>query len=222
MTETELTAAGEPTRGRSIVKLLLGVAGLYVLLFLLTLVPPFERQVPGTPVTVEALSTAVVTVVIFGLLVVVADQLGELTHERLAGAPEERFPSHAGAAVKYTLVFLAFLVMYEPVARATVPFLVQNGTPWVYDLAFSVVSVVLLALAAYYAFRCLDPVAERVSGTFLDGDDASTASERDGTAGDRPTAEDGQPTAEDDRPTERRDPDTGTDGPTSGGGGHNR
>jgi hypothetical protein len=170
MTETEPTAAGEPTRGRSIVKLLLGVVGLLALLFLLTLVPPLERLIPGTPITFEALLTGILAVVIFGLLVVVGDQLGELTRERLAGTPEERFPWHAGAAVKYLVVFLAFLVTYEPLARTTVPFLLRNGIPWTYDMAFTAVSVALLALATYYAYRCLDPVAARVSAAFLEGE----------------------------------------------------
>jgi len=168
MTETEPRAVDGPTRAESIVKLLLGVVGLFVLLFLLTLVPPFERRIPGTPITFEALLTAVVVVVIFGLFVVVADQLGELTRERLGRRDEgDELPMNAGTTVRYLVVFLAFLVMYRPLADATVPFLVRNDTPWVYDLTFSVVSLVLLALVAYYAYRCIDPVTTRISGEFL-------------------------------------------------------
>jgi hypothetical protein len=173
-----------PTRARGIVRLLLGVAGLFVLLFLVTLVPPLERRIPGTPVTFEALFTGVLMVVIFGLLVVVADQLGELTRERLAGsdAVESRtLPVNAGATVQYLVVFLAFLVLYRPLAAATVPFLQQNNTPWVYDVAFAAIALLLLVLIAYYGYRCLDPVTRHVSQTFLGGET------EDGTESREPT-----------------------------------
>jgi hypothetical protein len=182
MTDPAEPVAEGPTRAQGIVRLLLSVVGLLVLLFLVTLVPPLEREIPGTPVTFEALFTAVLMVVIFGLLVVVADQLGELTRERLAAsdAVEDRtLPMNAGATMQYFVIFLAFLVLYRPLAAATVPFLQRNDTPWVYDVAFAAVALLLLVLVGYYGYRCLDPVAKQVSETVFDSEPAATGDDEE-------------------------------------------
>lgn len=189
--DAELRAEGveAPSKVQSLVRLVLGVVGLFVLLFLLTLVPPLEQEIPQTPVTYEAVITAAVTVVIFGLFVVIADELGDVVEARLAGP--DGLVSDVGSLVQYLVVFLAFLVMYEPLFNATVPFLARNNTPWVYDLVFVAVAFLLLGVTAFYAYRTIGPVAELVArrapleGEATDGDDdrnertATTADEAD-------------------------------------------
>lgn len=149
-----------PSRAKSIVKFLLSVVGLVLLLGLLGLVPPLDRTVPNTPITYVEVVNAVVVVAILGLFVVVADELTDVVRERLSGP--ETLVEDAATLTKYLVVFLAFLATYEPLARAVVPFLRTGGTPWVFDLAFLVVALVLLGLMVTRAARGLDPLATLV------------------------------------------------------------
>ncbi|WP_255148826.1 hypothetical protein [Halorarius halobius] len=154
--------ADGPTRLESVVKLFLGTLAVVAFGYLLSLVPPFERPLPGTPITVEAALLGVLALVVFGLFVVIADELETVAAERLDGPGD--VDEAAGGILKYLVVFLAFLAVYDPLARAVVPFLAETGNAWLFDAAYTVVALLLLALAAALVYTSLDPLAEMLTG----------------------------------------------------------
>lgn len=168
---TTTDAADEPsgpTRLQSVVKLFLGTLAIVAFGYLLSLVPPFEQQLPGTPITIEAAILGVLAVIVFGLFVVIADELETVAAERLDGPGD--VDESAGGILKYVVVFLAFLAVYEPLARAVVPFLAESGNAWLFDVAYAVVALLLLALTAALVYVSLDPLATMLAG-YIDGDD---------------------------------------------------
>lgn len=169
--------AGGPTRFQSVVKLFVAALAVVAFGYLLSLVPPFERPLPGTPITIETAVLGVLAVVVFGLFVVIADELETVAADRLAG-PDE-VVDEAAAVLKYLVIFLAFVAVYEPLARAVVPFLAEAGNAWLFDLVFTVVALALLAVAAALVYRSLDPLASLLTGYVED--DASEEANDDAT-----------------------------------------
>lgn len=157
---------------RPVVRLVVVALAAVTLGYLASLVPTLSRPLRGTPVTVATAILGVVAVVAFALFVAVAARLETVVAGRLAG-PGAAVDA-AAAALKYLVVFLAFVAIYEPVARAVVPLLADGGTVWVFDLVFTVVALGLLAVVASVVARNLDPLAAVVSQHLRNGD-------RDGT-----------------------------------------
>lgn len=167
-TQHDSTDSGGPTRFQSVVKLFVAALALVAFGYLLSLVPPFERPLPGTPITIETAVLGGIALVVFGLFVVVADELETVAADRLEG-PQEVI-DEAASVLKYLVIFLAFVAVYDPLARAVVPFLVETGNAWLFDLAFTVVALALLAIVAVLVYRSLDPLATLVTGYVEDGE----------------------------------------------------
>lgn len=152
-----------PDRLRPVVRLLLVTLVLVALGYLASLVPTLSRPLGGTSVTVATALLAVVAVVAFGLLVALAHHLGRLAAARLDG------PAGAGdvtgAVVRYVVVFLALVAVYDPVERAMVPFLADRGAVWVFDLLFTAIALGLLLILAALVARNLDPLAALLTRT---------------------------------------------------------
>lgn len=157
-----------PNRVEEIAKLLLGAAGLVVLAGLLSIIPPLERAVPGTPdgvfVTFETVVSGLVTVVVVGLFLVIADELEALVVERLPG--RDPLVEDAGAVVKYLVVFLVLVAAYGPLADVAAPFLAPSDTVWLFDLAYVLVTLLPLAVAASLVVGNLDELASLLVGAF--------------------------------------------------------
>lgn len=161
MSETE-----GPTRLESTVKLVLGAFGVVAFAYLASLLPPLDRPLPGTPITVEDALFGIAAVVVLGLFVVVADELERIVAERVDGPAA--VVGEAAAVVRYLVVFLAFVAVYEPLARATVPFLAASDAAWLFDLAYVAVALGLLAAVAVRVARSLDPLAALLAGRIAD------------------------------------------------------
>lgn len=157
-----------PTRVEGIAKLLLGAAGLVILVALLSIIPPLERPVPWTPddvfVTFQTVIAALVTVVVVGLFIVVADELEALVVERLDGP--EPLVRDAGVVAKYLLIFLVLVASYGPLVALARPFLAPSDTVWVFDLGFVLVSLLPLGIAAYVVAGNLDELSGLLVGAF--------------------------------------------------------
>ena len=198
-----------PTRVEEITKLLLGAAGLVVLAGLLSIIPPLERTVPGTPdgvfVSFETLVSGLVTVVVVGLFLVVADELEALVVERLPG--RDPLVADAGAVVKYLVVFLVLVAAYGPLAAVATPFLMPSDTVWVFDLAYVLVALLPLGVVASIVVGDLDELASVSVDAFR------TASERV-ESGSAPRT--GVDRSDDDRTDDHRSDDDRTDDDRTG------
>lgn len=161
-----------PTRLESVVKLVAGAFGVVLFAYLLGLLPPLERQLPGTPITVEDAVFGVAGVVVLGIFVAVGDVLEDVVDERLDGP--EGVVGEAGRVVKYLVVFLAFVAIYQPLGRAVVPFLAANDAAWLYDVTYTLVALALLVAVALLVYRSLDPLASLVTDTITGGDGGAT------------------------------------------------
>lgn len=165
--QTPESPAG-PSRVEGIAKLLLGAAGLVILVALLSIIPPLDRPMPWAPdnvfVTFQTVITALVTVVIVGLFIVVADELEALVVERLDGP--DALVRDAGALAKYLVIFLVLVASYGPLVALARPFLAPSETVWVFDLGFVLVSLLPLGIAAYVVAGDLDDLAGLLVGAF--------------------------------------------------------
>lgn len=150
---------------RSATKLLLGAGVLVFVAYLLTLLPGVDRLVPQTPVTFAALVGAVATLVVCGLLVLVAPKLASLTRMSLEGPPTvvENL-----ASVVYWLVLLgAVLVAHAGLAGAVVPLF--DGFVWLYDVLFLLAALPAVTVIAIRLYATIDPAAtqfaDRIAGS---------------------------------------------------------
>ncbi|GAB7092173.1 hypothetical protein JCM18237_24440 [Halorubrum luteum] len=156
---------------RSASRLILTALSLVVLLYLLTVLPGIDRVIPNTPVTIAALVTAIVTVVVAGLLIYAAPKLATLARlavegswsSSAAGRDAKRDPVAENAAgIVYWLVALAAVVVtHRGLAGAVTPLL--DGAVWVYDAAFLLVSLVPLVFAVARLAAAVDPLSTRIA-----------------------------------------------------------
>lgn len=158
-----MSEATGPTRLESVVKLVLGALGVVVFAYLLSLLPPLERQFPGTPISFEDALFGVAAVVVLGIFVAVGDVLADVVGERLDGP--ESVVGEVGRVVKYLVVFLAFVAVYQPLGRAVVPFLAASDAAWLYDVTYTLVALALLVAVALLVYRSLDPLASLLTDT---------------------------------------------------------
>lgn len=175
-----MSEADSPTRVKAVVKLVLVAFGVVLFAYLLSLLPPLERALPGTPISYEDALFGLAAVVVLGLFVAVGNQLEQVVDERLTS--EDRAVRGTGRMLNYLVVFLAFVAVYRPLARAIVPFLAASGTAWLFDLAYVLVALGLLVAVVLPLYRSLDELA-RLIAMWLDGREGEPAAGEDTSDG---------------------------------------
>lgn len=150
---------------RSVGKLLLGAASLVLVLSLWTLLPGADRLLPGLPVPLAAIATAVAGATVAGVLVYTAPGLARLARLALSGPRE--VVENVASTVHWLVVLAAVLVAHRGLAPAAAAALEE--WLWAFDLAFLLAALVPLVLVAALLWATVDPaaevVAERVAGT---------------------------------------------------------
>ena len=154
-------------------KLLLAAAAVIVVLTFASWLPGASWLIPGTPVTIGALITAVATLAVVGLLLVLAQPLATLAQSLLAESPE--VASKAGAGTRITTVLVAVLIAHRGLEGAITPLL--GDVAWTYDVVFLLLSVPLLAALAIVLYTSLEPTSDlftrKLLPTDVDDEDGS-------------------------------------------------
>ena len=174
----------EPRTVRQVTKLLLGAASILLLLFLASLLPGASWLVPGTPITIAALISAVATVAVVGLLIMLAPALATLTQSAVGDDVE--VATKAGTVVRIGTVLVAVLVAHRGFDPAVTPLL--GDLAWLYDVVFLLLALPLLVGLAIVLYTSLEPTADLFTSRVLGGDteptDAGSESERTEAAAD--------------------------------------
>ncbi|WP_252699991.1 hypothetical protein [Natronosalvus vescus] len=153
----------EPDTVRQITTVTLAAAAVIVLVSFASLLPGANWLVPGTPVTIGAALTAVATIAVVALLVILAPALERLVRSSL------REPSgltrKAGTTVRITTVLVAVLIAHRGLADAVQPLL--GSVSWAYDIVFLILSLPLLVALAVVLYTSLEPTAEACTSKLL-------------------------------------------------------
>jgi len=159
---------------RSVSKLLLVAAWLVFVLYLFTILPGVDRVIPQTPVTLAALVGAIATFALVGLLLYSAPKLATLVRMGLEGPRE--IVENVSSVAYWSVVLAAVLVAHRGFVGVVQPFL--DGFMWIYDIAFLLLALPVVAFIGARLYASLDPsselVADRVVGSETGADDEMT------------------------------------------------
>jgi hypothetical protein len=156
MTHNSLHLSMDRETVRSVTKLLFVAAWVVVMLYLLTWLPGLDGLVPRTPVTFAALVGAIATAVVVALLFALAPKLAVLARASLDGP--KRVVEHLASVVYWFVALAAVLLAHRGFADAVTPLL--GGLEWVYDVAFLLVALPLIAVIGARLYASLEPGSE--------------------------------------------------------------
>lgn len=148
-------------------KILLGAVALLAFAYLLTLLPGVDRVIPQTPITVAALISAVVTLVVVALLLSAGPKLASLTRMSLDGPRE--LVENIASLVYWLVVLAAVLVAHAGLSGAVVP--VFGDLVWLYDVLFLLAALPAIAAIAARLYAGLDPAAAVLTDRVTDPDE---------------------------------------------------
>lgn len=154
---------------RSITKLVLLALWLVVALYLLTLLPGADRLVPQTPVTVDALVSALASIVVVGLLLSLAPKLGSFVRTGIEGP--KVLVADIASVVYWLVVLAAVLVAHRGLAGVVTPSL--DGMVWMYDGVFFLLALPAILIIGARLYATLDPGSAFVADKLLGQDQDS-------------------------------------------------
>ncbi len=156
MTHNSLQLSIDRETALTVTKLLLVAAWVVIMLSLARLLPGIDRLVPRTPVTFAALLSAIAAAVVAALLWSLAPKLSVLVRARLDGP--KSVVEHLSAVVYWLVLLTAVLVVHRGFADAVTPYL--GSLDWLYDVAFLLVALPLLAVIGARLYASLEPSSE--------------------------------------------------------------
>ncbi|WP_226008264.1 hypothetical protein [Natrinema salinisoli] len=154
--QTEYPATLDRKTVHSMGKLLLMTLSLILLLVLISLLPGIDRLVPGSPITLFAVVSAVLTMATVGLLLSLAPAVATLVQSTFEGPAQ--VVDDIAAIMQLLVVFIAMIIAHRGLAPAIVPLL--DETAWMYDVVFLAFALPPLAILAIRVYVSLDPMAE--------------------------------------------------------------
>jgi hypothetical protein len=148
----------EETTVRRIVGVLVGLAGLLLVLGLVAFLPAADRLLAAITVSPVALLIAVATLLVVGALVILAPTIQDIVEQGLDGP--DAVVEHAGASAMYLVLFGAVVVAYNGFAGAVLPLFAAFGIEGLYHLGFLVAGLLALGLLVRRLYRCWAPVTD--------------------------------------------------------------
>ncbi len=170
----QLSEAVDRRTVRSVSKLLLNAGAFVFVLGLVSVVPGVDRLVPRTPVTFAAVVTAVAAAVAAGALLYLAPLFASLTRTALEGpAP---VVENLASVVHWVAVFAAVVVAHAGFAGVATALV--GDAVWLYDLAFLLLALPVVAVVATRLYVTLDPGADVVADRFVGTEQGESGSAR--------------------------------------------
>lgn len=147
-----------------IISVLVGLAGVLLVLGLVAMLPAVGRIIGAVAVSPITLLVAVATLLIVGALLVLAPAVRLLVTQTLAGPDEIVAP--AAASAMYLVVFVAVGVAYNGFAGAVTPLFDAFGIGGLYHLGFLLTGLLVLVPLTQQLYRCWKPVTDLLT-TFV-------------------------------------------------------
>lgn len=156
--ESRLLERIEDLGVKSLVNFLFAILALLLVLTIIALLPGVDRLVPGLQITFGAIISAVVTLAVVLLLIVVARRARAFILQLRTGSLEVEV--EMASLIYWMIIFLAVVFAYEGFRDAIEPVLAEAGLVWTYDLAFFLLGLGPLMIVGYHLFQLLDPLAD--------------------------------------------------------------
>ncbi len=160
---------------KPVAKLVVVVAGLFLLWALVSNLPGIDAMMPWPAVTYGAVLGAVLTLAIVGVLVHVAMRLEPLLARAITGPTG--VSEGIASLVKQLVLFLAVITAHRGLAQLLVPTLGEAGLVWTYDLLFLILALIPTVIIAYRLFDNVDPIASMLVRRFAGSPDSDRQSE---------------------------------------------
>lgn len=146
---------------KPVVKLVVVVAGLFLVWALVRNLPGIDARIPWATITYGAVLGAALTLGIVAVLTHVAMRLEPLVARAFAGP--RAVSKGIASIVKHIVFFLAVMTAYRGLAALVLPPLGTVDLAWTYDMLFLVLGLVPTAIIAYRLYVIVDPVSSLIT-----------------------------------------------------------
>lgn len=160
---------------RSVSKLLLMTASLLFVLLLISFLPGIDRVIPSTPITFMALVGAIGTLLVVGLLYLLAPKIALLL--RMGISTPESVGYHISSVGYWVIILTAILIAHRGLAGAITP--IFDDLVWLYDVVFLFIAIPVLVIVTAHLYASLDPSASYLAKTITEMDQDPTDETRD-------------------------------------------
>lgn len=151
---------------RRIIGVLVGLAGLLLVLGLVAILPAVDRLLSALAIPLTALLIGVATLLVVGALVLVAPTVRMAVTQAIDG-PDE-VVEHAAASAMYLVGFIAVVIAYRGLAGAITPLFEAFDIEGLYHLAFLIAGLLVLAALVRRLYRCWAPVTDLLTSYVTD------------------------------------------------------
>lgn len=148
---------------RAITKATLAILSLVFLTYLVRLLPGADLLIPSTPLSIASVFGAIVTILLVGLVLLIAPKAATLTRIGLSG-PSSVVENIAGV-VYWLLVLVAIIIAHRGLAGIFLP--VFGGLSWLYDVIFLVIALPVVVFIAARLYANLDPGTDHVMSQII-------------------------------------------------------
>lgn len=156
----------EETTVRRIIGILVGLAGLLLVLGLVAVLPAVDRLLSALAVPLTALLVGVATLLVVGALVLLAPTV-RMAVKQVIDGPDE-VVEHAAASAMYLVGFGAVVIAYRGLAGALTPLFEAFDIEGFYHLAFLAAGLLVLAALTRRLYRCWGPVTDLLTSYVTD------------------------------------------------------
>jgi len=124
---------------RPVVKLLLGLIGLFVLRLIVTNLPGLGTDIPGAPISFATVAAGLITLVMVGIIANFGREIEPRINQVLSGPAT--VVRDLSQAIKHIIFLVALVLAYGGLSPVVVPFLFPDPGPWVYDVVFLLIAL---------------------------------------------------------------------------------
>lgn len=156
----------EETTVRRIVGVLVGLAGLLLVLGLVAMLPAIDRLLAALSVPLMAVFVAIATLLVVGSLVVLGPAVRRAVEQALDG-PDE-VVANAAASAMYLVFFAAVVIGYRGFAPTITPLFEAFDVDGLYHLGFLAAGVVVIGALGRRLYRCRAPVTRLLTAYVTD------------------------------------------------------
>lgn len=143
---------------RPVIKLLIGLIGLWILRFIVARLPGVDTRIPETPIVVGHVAFAVITLIMVGIIVNFGREIEPRLNAVLKGPTD--VIQDISESVKYIAYILAIVLAYDGLDDVVVPFLFPDPGRIVYDVAFLLAALVPTVIVALRIFSNVDEITD--------------------------------------------------------------
>jgi len=142
---------------RPIVKAVLALLSLLIVRIFITVLPGLENTVPSTELTVAQVVSAVIGVLMVGVVAWVG-----LRVHSAGKSTDSRAVQGIARGVRLVILLLTVLLLHTVLKPIVTPFLIPQPGVWTFDLAFLVIALIPLGLLGYRLMANLDALTDSI------------------------------------------------------------